>query len=151
MKNLWIFRTLFVLASVVVGCVSVPAHAQGVDRPMTVNVPFDFELGSSHLAAGKYTISRPMTDIIEIRNTSGGALLLTHNGQSNKATKSSKVVFDRYGDTYFLRQIWFNPEDNTYLECAESKAEKQAKKSELASVTNTKKASNVEVAMLRLP
>ncbi|HEV2575709.1 MAG TPA: hypothetical protein VGU25_00745 [Acidobacteriaceae bacterium] len=149
MKNLSIFRTIFVVASLVAGCVSLPAHAQGEPHTMTVNVPFGFELGSKHLAPGKYTISRPLSDIVEIRNSTDGALLMTHDGQSNKATRTSKIVFDRYGDQYFLRQVWFNAEDNTYLETAESKAEKQAKRSELASVT--KKASNVEIALLRLP
>ncbi len=149
MKTLSIFRTIFVVASLVVGCVSLPAHAQGVGNSMTVNVPFGFELGSEHLAPGKYTISRPLTDIIEITNGSTGALLVTHDGQSSKATKSSKIVFDRYGDHYFLRQVWFNAEDNTYMECTESKAERQAKRSELASVT--KQASNVEIAILRIP
>jgi hypothetical protein len=149
MKNLSIFRSIFVVASLVIGCVSLPAHAQGEPHTMTVNVPFGFELGSKHLAPGRYTISQPLTNIVEIRGGRTGALLVTHDGQSNKATRSSKVVFDKYGDQYFLRQVWFNPEDNTYMECAESKAEKQAKRSELASVT--KKASNVEIALLRLP
>lgn len=149
MKNLWVFRTIFVVASLVVGCVSLPAHAQLEPHPMTVNVPFGFELGSKHLAPGRYTITRPLNDLIEIRNGSNAALLMTHDGQSVKATKSSKVVFDKYGDYYFLRQVWFNAEDNTYMECPESKAEKQAKRSELASTT--KKASNVEIALLRIP
>ncbi len=149
MKHLWIVRTIFVVASLVAGCISLPAHAQGAGSNMTVNVPFGFELGSKYLAPGTYTISRPLNDIVEIRNRSGAALLVTHSGESSKATKSSKVVFDKYGDHYFLRQIWFNPEDNTYMECAQSKAEKQAKRSELASVT--KKASNVEIALLRVP
>jgi hypothetical protein len=149
MKNFSIFRSIFVVASLVIGCVSLPAHAQGEPHAMTVNVPFGFELGSKHLAPGRYTISQPLTNIVEIRGGRTGALLVTHDGQSNKATRSSKVVFDKYGDQYFLRQVWFNAEDNTYMECAESKAEKQAKRSELASVT--KKASNVEIALLRLP
>lgn len=149
MKNLWIIRSIFVVASLVVGCVSLPAHAQGEAHALTVNVPFGFEIGSKYLAPGRYTISRPLADIIEVRGHSGAALLVTHSGESKKATSDSKVVFDKYGDQYFLRQIWFNPQDNTYMECAESKAEKQAKRSELASVT--KKASNVEVAVLRVP
>ena len=148
MKSLSIIRSIFVVASLVVGCVSLPAHAQSVGT-MTVNVPFGFEIGSRHLAPGHYTISRPLGDVVEIRNSSDGALLITHDGQSTKATKTSKLVFDRYGDQYFLRQLWFNADENTYVECAESKAEKQAKRSELASVT--KKASNVEIALLRLP
>lgn len=149
MKALWIFRTIFVVASLAVGCVSSPAHAQFDDHTMTLNVPFAFQLGSNYLPPGKYTITRPMSEVLEIRNNSHAALILTHDGQSYKSTKTSKVVFDRYGDHYFLRQVWFTPADNTYMECAESKAEKQAKRSELASID--RKASNVEIALLRVP
>lgn len=149
MKTIWIFRTIFVVASVAVGCFSLPAHAQSDAHSLSVNVPFGFELGSRHLAPGTYTISRPLQDIVEIRGASDSAMIVTYGGQSTKATKTSKIVFDRYGDHYFLRQVWFTPQDNTYMECSESKAEKQAKKSELASATKT--ASNVELAVLRIP
>lgn len=149
MKTIWIFRTIFVAASLAIGFASFPAHAQLESQTVSVNVPFGFELGSRHLAPGRYIVSRPLADIIVFRSGSDVAMIVTHGGQSIKATKSSKIVFDRYGDHYFLRQIWFTPQDNTYMECSESKAEKQAKRSDLAS--GTKKASNVELALLRIP
>lgn len=149
MKTFWIFRTIFVVASLAIGCISLPAHGQFEHQTMSVNVPFAFEIGSQHLAPGRYTITQPLSDVVELRGSSGAAMIVTFGGQSSRSTKTSKIVFDRYGDHYFLRQVWFTPDDNTYMECAESKAEKQAKRSELASIT--KKASNVEIAMLRIP
>ena len=149
MKTIWILRTIFVAASLAVGCISLPAHAQNPSHALSVNVPFGFELGSKHMAPGTYTVSEPLQNIILIRGGSDGALIVAHAGQSIKLTKTSKIVFDRYGDRYFLRQVWFSPEDNTYVECSESKAEKLAKRSDLASVN--KKASNVELALLRIP
>src|SRR5579875_3706425 len=98
MKTISIFRTLVAAASLAVGCFSFPAHAQMDDQALLVNVPFGFELGSRHLAPGTYTVSRPMIDVIEIRNGSDAAMIVIHDGQSTKATKNSKVVFDRYGD-----------------------------------------------------
>ena len=148
MKTLWIVRTIFVVASLAAGCVCTSAHAQN-GTSVSVNVPFGFEIGSKHLPPGTYTVRESLTNILEIRNSSTGAMLITHDGQSTKPTKKSKLVFDRYGDQYFLRQVWFTPEDNMYVETAESKAEKQAKRSELASVP--KNASNVEIAALRIP
>jgi hypothetical protein len=148
MKTIWIFRTIFVAASLAAGCFSLPAHGQTDLHTMSVNVPFGFELGSKHLAPGTYTISRPVQGIIQIRNASDAALIVTHDGEANKPTKTSKVVFDRYGDHYFLRQVWFNPADTSYMETAESKTEKLAKRSDLASI---KQASNVELALLRIP
>jgi len=149
MKTFWIFRAMFVVSTLAFIPVAMPAHAQTDHHTMIANVPFGFELGSKHLAPGVYTISTPMEGVVEIRSTSDSALILTYAGQSNKPTKTAKVVFDRYGDHYFLRQLWFNAEESSYVESPESKAEKQAKRSELAS--NAKSASNVELALLRLP
>lgn len=149
MKSFWIFRTLFVVTSLAFVPVSFPAHAQVDHHTMTANVPFAFELGSKHLAPGRYTISTPINGVVEVRSATDAAMILAISGQSGTPTKAAKIVFDRYGDHYFLRQLWFNPEEKTYLESPESKSEKQAKKSDLAS--NSKKPSNVELAMLRLP
>jgi hypothetical protein len=149
MKQFWIFRTLFVVTSLAFIPASLPLHAQTGNHTMTANVPFAFELGSKHLAPGTYTISTPVDGVVEIRSSTDVAMIMTNHGQGSKATKTAKVVFDRYGDHYFLRQLWFSPEENAYLECPQSKAEKQAKQSELAS--NSKTPSNVELAILRIP
>lgn len=145
MKSFWMFRTL-VLASTLA---FLPAFGQSSSHTMSVHVPFGFELGSQHFAPGVYTIKTPTQNVVQIQGSSRTALALTNNGQSYKPTKTTKVVFDKYGDHYFLRQIWFSAEDTSYLECPESKAEKQAKRGDIAS--NEKHASNVEIALLRLP
>ena len=149
MKSFWIFRAAFIVTSLAFVPGSLPAHAQTDHHTMTANVPFAFELGSKHLAPGTYTISTPVDGVVEVKSTSDVAMIIAIHGQSNNATKTAKLVFDRYGDHYFLRQLWFSPEQNTYLESPESKSEKLAKRSELAS--NSKKPSNVELAMVRMP
>jgi hypothetical protein len=149
MKSFWMFRIVFVAASLAFIPVSLPIHAQSEHNSMTANVPFAFELGSKHLAPGVYTISTPMDGVVRIKGTSDAVVILAIHGQANSATKTAKLVFDRYGDHYFLRQLWFAPEETTYLESPESKTEKLAKRSELASIS--KKPSNVELAMVRLP
>jgi hypothetical protein len=149
MKAFWIFRIVFVAASLVFIPASFPAHAQGEHHTMTANVPFAFEMGSKHLAPGVYTITTLAQGVVEVKSNSDVAIIMANQGLSGKPTKTAKVVFDRCGDRYFLRQLWFNAEENSYLENPESKSEKQAKRSELAS--NSKQPSNVELAMLRLP
>jgi hypothetical protein len=148
MKSFWIFRIVFVAASLAFIPASIPMHAQSSNHSMTANVPFAFELGSKHLAPGVYTVSTPMDGVIEIKGTSDAIMILANHGQSGTPTTTAKLVFDRCGEHYFLRQLWFAPEENTYLESPESKSEKQAKRSELAS--NSKKPSNVELAMVRI-
>jgi hypothetical protein len=149
MKGFWIFRAVIIVSTLAFAPVALPCHGQTAGHAMSVNVPFGFELGSQHFEPGTYTIHTPEVGVVEIQGSSTSAMGLTREEQSTKPTKTAKVVFDRYGDHYFLRQLWFNAEEKAYVECPESKAEKQAKRSELASIS--KKPSNVELAMLRLP
>lgn len=149
MKAFWMFRTIAIASSLAFAPICLPAHGQTDGHAMTVNVPFGFEVNGKHFEPGTYTVRTPEWGIVQIRGNSSVALAIAHDGQSYQPAKTAKVVFDRYGDHYFLRQLWFNAEETSYLECPESKGEKQAKRSELAS--NSKKPSNVELAMLRLP
>ena len=149
MKVFWMFRAVLIVSSLAFAPVCLPAHGQTIGHTMSVNVPFSFEMGDKHFTPGVYTVSTPASGIIELSNRSTAGMILTQEEQSYKPTDTAKVVFDRYGDHYFLRQIWFNPQETSYVDCPESKSEKQTKKSELAS--NAKKPSNVELAMLRLP
>jgi hypothetical protein len=147
MKALWTLRTIFTVAALAVGSFPLAATAQTHD--LKVNVPFGFEVGSQHLAPGVYTVSTPLTDVVEFRSESGSAMLLTHGGENYKGTKSAKIVFKRYGDHYFLHEVWFSPSDTTYMECTQSKAEKRAKAEELAA--NQTKSADVEVAVVHFP
>lgn len=149
MKAFWMFRIVFIATSLAFAPVAFPCHAQTSGHTMSVNVPFSFEMGSKHYEPGTYTVRTPDTGVVEIQGNRTGGLALTQQEQSNKPTKTAKLVFDRYGDHYFLRQLWFNAEGTSYAECPESKSEKQAKRAELAS--NSKYPSNVELAMLRIP
>lgn len=149
MKGFWIFRAIFIVSALAFAPVTFPCHGQTAGHLMSVNVPFGFEMGSKHFEPGTYTVRTPSTGVIELSGNHTAGLALTHDEQGYKTTKTAKVVFDRYGDRYFLRQIWFNPEESSYAECPESKSEKQAKRSELASIS--KQPANVELAMLRLP
>lgn len=148
MKGFWTFRAILIVSSLAFAPVALPCHGQTSGHSMSVNVPFGFEMGDKHFEPGTYIVRTPGTGVIELRGSGNAGLALTHDEQG-KATKTAKVVFDRYGDHYFLRQLWFNADESSYAECPESKGEKQAKRSELASIS--KKPSNVELAMLRLP
>ena len=149
MKGFWVFRAVIIVSSLAFAPVSFPCHGQSVGHAMSVNVPFSFEMGNKHFEPGTYTVRTPLWGVVEIQGNSTAGLALTHEEQSYKPTTSAKIVFDRYGDHYFLRQLWFDAEGTSYVECPQSKSERQAKRSELAS--NSKKPSNVELAMLRIP
>jgi hypothetical protein len=75
-----------------------------------VDVPFDFTVDHSIFPAGKYTI-RPVENsngVIRITSEDGKAsgFLPTHSAQSVQSKDETVVIFHRYGDQYFLFQVW---------------------------------------------
>ncbi len=79
---------------------------------VTANVPFTFHACGTSFAAGAYRFSRPSSDISAvwaIRSEDANiapCLLLSRNGIVIEHEPVSKLVFHRYGDTYFLSQVW---------------------------------------------
>jgi hypothetical protein len=71
-----------------------------------VDVPFNFTAGDKLLPPGLYTITLASAGIIEIRNRdqhiSIGTTVLPDN---RKSENGGELVFARYGNQYFLREI----------------------------------------------
>ncbi len=91
------------------------AMASAQTRRLSVTVPFSFVAGSRHLPAGDYTIElNREKDLVVIRSgdRSGdrfGEVKATVTATSNDLTPTSdksSAIFHRYGDHYFLGQIW---------------------------------------------
>ena len=84
------------------------ASAQTVH--MRAKVPFNFIAAGSTLPAGKYDIQSFGTDetLLAIRNqnSSAGILVFSNSCESLNASSSTKLVFHRYGDRYFLAELW---------------------------------------------
>lgn len=85
------------------------AVAQSID--VRGDVPFNFIVGKQALAAGKYEIkSMGSADnkTLLIRDSDGNTVLIAHSNsaESLQRSGSTKLVFNRYGDRYFLSQIW---------------------------------------------
>jgi len=73
-------------------------------------VPFAFSGANTTLEAGSYTAERasgPRGALI-IRSKGGAVIFLALPGEAAAAGKSSRLVFHRYGDRYYLRQVWFH-------------------------------------------
>ena len=87
---------------------AVAANAQS--RKANANVPFDFVAGSRTLPAGHYNIAdsttgREVVRISELKQ-GNGVFAMTILLSSKAAPKESKLVFHRYGNRYFLAEIW---------------------------------------------
>jgi len=76
-----------------------------------VDIPFDFTAGHRVFPAGKYTI-RPTgvntNGVIWITSEDGKAsgMLLTNSAESVQPKNETALIFHRYGDKYFLFQVW---------------------------------------------
>ena len=89
------------------------ANGQSQKR-LVVQVPFDFNLGDQAVPAGRY-------DVIIPSNTGGTLWVLNHDGEPQRMILSraaertgdksiAKLVFHRYGATYFLASAWMSGE-----------------------------------------
>ena len=78
-------------------------HAQTI---MTAKVPFAFSVGQQQLPAGAYAV-RELNRATLIENNDGHERILGVYGSAGPSkADETKLVFDRVGDHYFLRQIW---------------------------------------------
>jgi hypothetical protein len=118
------------------------AKAQSGSLIGTANVPFAFQAGGQMLPAGVYEIHRVSRLLLELRGPNQvGHLVLVNAAETRKAEDKGTMVFHRYGDAYFLGQIWET--GATFgAECAESQAEK-----EISRKTNRPTASLTQVAL----
>ena len=88
---------------------SATAYAQTTQ--LKVAVPFDFIAGDTVLPAGNYDVESIDTwggKALSIHNvtSNAGTLLLSNSCQMAKTSDSNKLVFYRYGQRYFLAEIW---------------------------------------------
>jgi hypothetical protein len=89
--------------------VAAPLQAGSIfNHEMTVTVGFEFAAGDKLLPAGDYTVQvNPDRGIVVLRNEGEKALiLLTVRKESRSAPQRGKLVFQRYGDSLFLTEVW---------------------------------------------
>ena len=84
-------------------------HAQAV---LQANIPFQFAMGPSTLPSGTYQITCGNNGLVTVRELGGkhSAMILTSPTATTppdfRRDTDGKLVFDRYGDEYFLSGIW---------------------------------------------
>lgn len=78
---------------------------------LVVNIPFAFQVGGKTLPAGEYRVLHVSTrdrtvQRIERTDNLVEMTVLTIGVDQNGREISPKLIFNRYGDTYFLSQMW---------------------------------------------
>jgi hypothetical protein len=77
--------------------------------PIRANVPFDFTVGNKSLPSGNYQFlmdSARSSHMVFIRSADQQMIVLTRTGESgNLPGNATRLVFYKYGEHYFLREI----------------------------------------------
>ena len=123
----------------------VSVNAQTASR-IEVNVPFDFSAGKATVKAGTYTVKQLSANTLAIRDLNGKTTAIVSaplaiGSRDSKA--GARLVFNQYGDMYFLSQAWLGVDTGRQLFM--SGAEKKAAREYLIADKNAKP-QRVEVA-----
>jgi hypothetical protein len=126
------------------------ANVQGQQRSRSLaSVPFDFTVGKSNLKAGSYSIKRMNGNALAIRSDDGSVNVVVNAplGIGSRDYKAGeRLVFNRYGNEYFLTQVWFTSDSGRQLHQS-ARERKTAQEYKLAQ--NGAKPERVEIAVGR--
>ena len=139
-----------VLCAVVLATAFVSVQAQSLAYRIHVNIPFDFSVADTKLPAGKYSIGRAL------QNSDDTVLSILDGRSHTKETRVSipvqsfdakdqpTLIFHRYGNDYFLYQVWAAGE-TTGRQFSKSSAEREIENRLATNASSGKVASKITV------
>ncbi len=103
-------KRTFVMTSLLLLSLMVAAQAVQAQEVMVVNIPFEFVAGQATLPAGEYRVEKLEKNSVVVlthcTQPGASAIVMTIASQANAPQSDSKLVFNRYGNLYFLSQYW---------------------------------------------
>src|SRR3979490_10514 len=103
-KQSFLMAGLLVLTSMAATQVALAQDTMGVD------IPLAFVAGNATLPAGEYRVQKldgnSAVLLIHCWDAKASALVITHAAEAKETQTESKLVFNRYGNRYFLSQVW---------------------------------------------
>lgn len=119
-KQLW--KTVGFLAALLVTSTALGQSNQG---DTIADIPFAFSVANHTLPAGRYTVTRLGETTLRISSPHNqSTVVLTHAVEGKAPESKGKVVFHRYGDAYFLSEVWVAP-NGAGRKVFESRAEEE--------------------------
>jgi len=76
-----------------------------------VKVPFDFTAGNANLKAGSYTVRHVSRNTLLLRSADGKTSKMISASMATSQIRRDtpeRLVFQRYGNQYFLNEVWAN-------------------------------------------
>lgn len=139
---------IFVMLAFFAMLAAAPAYAQS-----KADIPFNFQIRNEKIPAGQYTVARANqnsgTTVLLLRNADGrGIEMFTPMSvQARESQDQGKLVFHRYGDQYFLYQVW-EAGNNAGHELPKSRRERAVER-ELAKAQPTAQRETVALVLRR--
>lgn len=96
------------------GLVLVAAGANAQSLKVTADIPFSFVVDKATLPAGSYSIEALSAAssglLIRANDNKTNMVVLSNRAEKFNESPDTHLVFHRYGDQYFLAQIWVQGE-----------------------------------------
>ncbi len=101
----------FAIATLLITLSVGSSFAHGSEFGVRANIPFDFVIGTKTLPQGTYTVkldnTHPNVLVISGQDNNEGAIALSITVSAEDIEDNSpKLIFHRYGNEYFLSQVW---------------------------------------------
>lgn len=98
---------LTVLALAAVAMLALTGSALAQSTYVNMNVPFAFTVNNTSMPEGNYSIERTSSPgVLLLAGESKAVLVPAISAEELTAAPQSKLVFKKYGDHYYLWQVW---------------------------------------------
>jgi hypothetical protein len=117
-------RLVSTIAALAAFATVAPVRAQ--DETLIARVPFEFSVNNTNLPRDTYRLSRVdgHRELLLVRSERKGVFVRTNVERLPRDNAKPSLLFHRYGDQYFLREIRW--EGEARLELPQTKAERDA-------------------------
>lgn len=104
------FTMLTLVVALAVATAAVSANAQSRNE-VIANIPFEFVIGDKTLPAGEYSVRSATAagnEALRVQGADSGksAVRLSYPTGQMKNKTHARLVFHRYGQSYFLAEVW---------------------------------------------
>jgi len=94
-------------------------------RQVKADIPFDFIVGDKTLHSGQYQVLKQTQagEALAVRSADGkDSMIRLTSSAGDAGDMRTKLVFHRYGSTYFLSQVWINGEGRQFPKTKQERA-----------------------------
>jgi hypothetical protein len=124
-------KRISVLASLALAASLAIPGARAQDLSLKAHIPFQFTVVETTMPAGDYLVSSPVRGVVRIENLDrdiAATVTTTHDYQDPRG--ADKLVFNKYGNQYFLHTVICAQTSQMNVDLPTWKAEKRARSEE---------------------